>query len=796
MRFTIGWLKEHLEFQSSIEGLCEKLTSIGLEVEECKDLKKDLKDFVVSEITDLNPHPNADRLKICDVSDGKNILQIVCGASNAKKGMRTVLAKIGSIIKPGSKEEFVIQNSKIRGINSYGMLCSEQELGLSNDSDGIIELNNNHIVGENFSKYINDENIELEIAITPNRVDCAGVFGIARDLSASGFGILKQKKIKQNIEQFKSSKKILNRLKNTSCPNFLLREIKNVDNTKISSSKIITRFNGSGLKVISPLVDITNFITVDYCRPLHVFDFDKVEGNIEIRYSIHGEKFEGLDEKTYTLDDGMILICDEKKIISLAGIMGGKSSACDETTRNILLESAYFCPKKIAMAGRKLNIVSDARYRFERGIDPNSALEGIELATEMVAKTCGGEIGSIISDSIESIKSVRIKIGLNFFEEILGCSIDQKTIEDILSKTGCSIKFKNKEFEVTPPSWRQDIKIKEDLVEEVGRLVGFEKIKAREFNIKNKNSLKVTSFFQRKKYQLRRLLVSRNIMEIISWSFSNKKWESLLNTDKEVVEIENPISEELSCMRSNLLGGLLNLIMNNNNKNINNISIFEIGPVFHGAKPGDQNDNLTVIRSGKAIDKNWTTKSRNFDIYDIKSDLISVLKLFNIDENQIRIIPEVKNYFHPGRSGSVVFDDKKIASFGELHPLIAKSFKVKNYTCFFELYFKNVLECCEPNMFTKNQHIQSSFQSSIRDFSFDVDKKLSSLDFVKEIRDIDKNIISDVKVFDNYENEDSRSLAIEVLMQSHEKTLTENEINDLSKKIINHAKTKFNAKLR
>ena len=291
-------------------------------------------------------------------------------------------------------------------------------------------------------------------------------------------------------------------------------------------------------------------------------------------------------------------------------------------------------------------------------------------------------------------------------------------------------------------------------------------------------------------------MVSRNIMEIISWSFSNKKWERLLNTDKEVVEIENPISEELSCMRSNLLGGLLNLITNNNNKNINNISIFEIGPVFHGAKPGDQNDNLTVIRSGKAIDKSWATKSRNFDIYDIKSDLISVLKLFNVDENQIRIIPEVKNYFHPGRSGSVLFDDKKIASFGELHPLVAKSFKVKNYTCFFELYFKNVLECCEQNMVTKNQHIQSSFQSSIRDFSFDVDKKLSSLDFVKEIRNIDKNIISDVKVFDNYENEDSRSLAIEVLMQSHEKTLTENEINDLSKKIINHAKTKFNAKLR
>ena len=416
MRFTLGWLKEHLEFKSSVDELCEKLTSIGLEVEECKDLRKSLCNFVVSEIVDINPHPNADKLNVCDVNDGKNILKIVCGASNVKKKMKTVLANIGCVVRPGSKEELTIKKSKIRGVVSSGMLCSEEELLLSKKSEGIIELEDNCIVGENFSKYIDDENIEIEVAITPNRVDCAGVFGIARDLSASGFGSLKKKKITKIKDQFKSSIKISNKLKQNSCPQFLLREIKNVNNSKKSSQDFIKRFNGSGLKVISPLVDITNFIAIDYCRPLHVFDSEKIEGNIEIRYSTQGEKFEGLDDKTYILDEGMILICDEKKIISLAGIMGGKNTACDENTKNILIESAYFCPKKIAATGRKLNIISDARYRFERGIDPNSTEDGIELATEMVINACGGNVGSIISDSIENKQTRVIKVNSNFLK--------------------------------------------------------------------------------------------------------------------------------------------------------------------------------------------------------------------------------------------------------------------------------------------------------------------------------------------------------------------------------------------
>ena len=396
MKFTLAWLKEYFDFKSSVEDLCEKLTSIGLEVENVKDPKNHLSEFLVSEILSINDHPNADKLRVCDVNNGNEILKIVCGAKNAKEKMKTVLASEGCVIKPGTEEEFKIGKSKIRGVESFGMLCSESELGLSKDSEGIIELRKDCEVGEKFSKYLNDEDIEIEIAITPNRVDCAGVFGIARDLNAAGFGKLKPKRINKIKDDFKSTIKLENLLKNSRCPQFLLREIRDVKNLK-SPKKIIKRFNGSGLKLISALVDVTNYLTVDYCRPLHVFDLDKIEGDIKIRYSEKGEEFFGLDENKYILDKDMIVICDKKKIISLAGVMGGLNTACDNNTKNILIESAYFNPEKIAFAGRKLNIISDARYRFERGIDPMSTFDGMHLASEMILENCGAVLVALLT---------------------------------------------------------------------------------------------------------------------------------------------------------------------------------------------------------------------------------------------------------------------------------------------------------------------------------------------------------------------------------------------------------------
>ncbi len=795
MRFTLAWLKEYLNFDSSVNELCEKLTSIGLEVESFKNPQEDLNKFLVAEIVSINPHPNADKLKVCEVNNGNEVLKIVCGAPNVKEKMKSVLASIGCIIKPGTKEEFKIAKSKIRGIESFGMLCSEDELDLSDNSQGIIELEKTCEVGEKFSRYLNDENVEIEIAITPNRVDCAGVYGIARDLSAAGFGQLKQKQISKIEVAFESEVKLSNTLKDNSCPQFSLREIRDVKNSK-SPKNFISRFRGSNLKLISSLVDITNYLTIDYCRPLHVFDLDKIEGDIKIRYSQKGEEFLGLDENDYVLDDNMIVICDEKKIISLAGVMGGMNTACDEKTKNVLLESAYFDPEKIAQTGRRLNISSDARYRFERGIDPNSTLDGMELATEMILENCGGRAGSIIKDFGKLVINKEIVIDTNFIRKILGTNVDDSTILDKLSLIGCNVKKSKNQINVLPPSWRPDIKIKEDLVEEVARLIGYEKIPSKPFQLDREFEKNITPLSQKFKKKIRELLVSRNIMETISWSFANKKWEEQLGNKDSIIEISNPISTELSCLRSNLVGGLLNLINKNNNKDVNNISVFEIGPVFYGIRPGEQKDSLTVIRSGKAFDKNWTLKSRDYDIFDLKSDLFSVLKLLKLPTDNLKVSVEKSDYFHPGKNGSIFLGEKKIASFGELHPNIAKKFKIKSTTCLFELKLSEIFEFCKEKPLTKSQLIKSSFQASIRDFSFEVSKDLSSIDLVNCIKKIDQEIILDVKVFDNYQNKDLRAIALEVILQSKKGTLTENEINELSEKIINQAKTKFNARLR
>ena len=425
-----------------------------------------------------------------------------------------------------------------------------------------------------------------------------------------------------------------------------------------------------------------------------------------------------------------------------------------------------------------------------------STFDGMHLASEMILENCGGRVGSIINDSGEVDINQEIIIDSSFIRKVLGFEVDDKKIEEKLLLIGCKIKKIKNMMNVTPPSWRPDIKIKEDLVEEVGRLFGFENIPSKPFELNKQFERNVIPFSQKIKKQIRELLVSRNIMEIITWSFSNEKWEKILGMENRIVKITNPISTELSCLRTNLVGGLLDLVSKNNNKNINNISVFEIGPIFHGIKPGEQKDHLIALRSGKAIEKNWIQDSRDFDIFDLKSDLFSVLKLLKLSTDNVKVSFEKVPYFHPGKNGSVFLGKKKIASYGEIHPNILRKFKIKNYVCIFELHLSEIFDLCKQKPSTKNQFLKLSFQSSTRDFSFEIDKDLTSIDLVNDIKKIDNEIISTVKVFDNYQKENIRSIALEVVLQSKKKTLTENEINEISKKIINHAKTKFNAKLR
>ena len=794
MKFTVGWLKDYLDFDCSLLQLSHKLTSIGLEVENIRSPITDPDKFIVCEVIRIEKHPNADKLKICDVSDGKDNYTIVCGAQNVKNGLITVLAKEGAIIYNLNENEFKISKSKIRGIESNGMLCSEEELGIEEKSTGIIELNETYEVGKSFSDYVSDEDIEIEIAITPNRVDCAGVYGIARDLSASGLGKLKELKVENINSSRKSIIKIDNKLKDKDCPQFFLREVKNVSNTE-SPDWMLKRFRMTDIKIISCLVDVTNYINFDICRPLHVFDADKIEGNIIIRHSKKGEKFLGLDDQEYILDDNMIVICDENKIISLAGILGGKNSCCDHKTKNILIESAYFLPDSISSTGRKLNIQSDARYRFERGIDPESTKNGINLASKMITELCGGELCEIINDNT-SIKQERsIQISSDFINQILGTKLNNEVIKEKLLKIGCLIENKNSIFLVTPPSWRQDISIKEDLVEEVARLYGYDSIENEPMNIK-KRLTNIANINQKSKKKIKEVLVSRNINEIINWSFVNKEWEIIFG-NKDPIEIENPISSEQSVLRSNLVGGLLSVVKKNNNKGKQTVSIFEFGPTFSHDKKILQRDYIVVMRSGMMTEKSWVEKDREFDVFDIKEDLIEVLKVLDFKERSIKFTNEENKYYHPGKSCIVEYGNQLVGSFGEVHPLIKKKFGIKNNVCMFELNFSNLSNLLKNKIDSKKEFLKLLYQSSVRDFSFYIDKKLSCGDIVDHIYSVDLKLIKRVKIFDNYDQGSSeRAIGVEVVIQSNEKTLSEKEINNLSDKIIKTVEDKFNAKLR
>ena len=573
-----------------------------------------------------------------------------------------------------------------------------------------------------------------------------------------------------------------------------MREVKNVSNTE-SPDWMLKRFRMTDIKIISCLVDVTNYINFDICRPLHVFDADKIEGNITIRHSKKGEKFLGLDDQEYILDDNMIVICDENKIISLAGILGGKNSCCDHETKNILIESAYFLPDSISSTGRKLNIQSDARYRFERGIDPESTKNGINLASKMITELCGGELCEIINDNT-SIKQERsIEISSDFINQILGTNLNNEVIKEKLLKIGCSIENKNSIFLVTPPSWRQDISIKEDLVEEVARLYGYDSIENEPMNIK-KRLTNIANINQKSKKKIKEILVSRNINEIINWSFVNKEWESIFG-NKDPIEIENPISSEQSVLRSTLVGGLLSVVKKNNNKGKQNVSIFEFGPIFSHDKKILQRDHIVVMRSGMMTEKSWVEKDREFDVFDIKEDLIEVLKVLDFKERSIKFTNKENKYYHPGKSCIVEYGNQLVGSFGEVHPFIKKKFGIKNNVCMFELNFSNLSNLLKNKTDSKKEFLKLLYQSSVRDFSFYIDKKLSCGDVVDHIYSVDAQLIKRVKIFDNYDHESSRrAIGVEVVIQSNEKTLSEKEINNLSDKIIKTVEDKFNAKLR
>ena len=799
MIITLPWLKEHLKTKANENEIIEKLTNIGLEVESVKENSGELSKFKIAKIIKAEKHPNADKLKVCDVSiGGKETLKVVCGAPNARDGLITIYAPPGAIIP---KTNFELKIAKIRGIESKGMLCSGSELNLSDDSDGIIELNNKEKeIGKSYFKSKLEK--AIDIAITPNRPDCLGIRGIARDLSSTGIGKLipfKKKKLKQTAKHL--IKTSITKDKNQGCLSFGSCYIKNIVN-KESPDWLKKKIHALGLKPISAVVDITNYVMFDLNRPLHSYDADKIDKEIIVRDSREGEEFEALDNKKYKLKKGMCVIADKSSVLGLGGIIGGTKTSTELETKNVLLESAYFLPSSIRKTSRELAIDTDAKYRFERGIDPSSVLEGLEVATELILKICGGQASKFIITGKNSQKNKFIKFQVENFENLIGIPISISEANKILTSLGFICKKGKKDLKVEIPSWRPDINQDVDLIEELIRIKGFKNIKL--ITPERKRDNETLNFKQKLFHLSQRSLASKGFLESVTWSFTDSKIDKQFSKGEKEITIFNPISSDLDVLRRSIFSNLAIYLKKNQDRGYADVSLFEIGPVFFGKNPGEQQIVVGALKSGKVGRKSWIEKERNIDVFDIKSDVIKTLIELGVSEQDLFISDNTKQCYHPGRSGSITLKSEKgahLAYFGEIHPAITKKFDFKDPNVYgLEIFLKNIPEPNKKIRQSKKSFQPSDFQKSERDFAFVIDKifKIGLLE--KIIKDIDNSVIQNVTTFDVFEGgnipKDKKSVAINVTLQAKNRTLSETDLDQISKKIIEVVKEKTGASIR
>jgi phenylalanyl-tRNA synthetase beta chain len=801
MKITFEWLKDHLNTNFNEEKLLKQLTNIGLEVESVENLSKDLDLFKVAKIIKTEKHPNADRLKVCEVNIGeKELKKVVCGAPNAREGLITIYAPPGAIV-PKTKTKLVI--AKIRDVTSYGMLCSESELNLSDESDGIIELSSSKHAKNVGKSYFSKSNSNLiDLSITPNRPDCLGVRGIARDLAASGFGKLKYLKDKKISSKVKPNLKVkINKEKGQGCTIFgscLITNVKNTESPKWLKDKLVS----IGQKPISAIVDITNYVMLDINRPLHAYDADKIEKGIIVRNSKPGEEFTALDNKNYKLEKGMCVISDNKGVLGLGGIIGGTRSGTEFDTKNILLESAYFEPRSIRNTAKKLNIDTDAKFRFERGIDPLSIEDGLNKAAFLIKEICGGSISKVDIQKVENIKITNIKFDPSLFQQISGFKISTKEMLKILEDLGFQYQKEKKYFKLTVPSWRPDISQGIDIVEELVRISGYDKIKTiNPIKERNKSTLNQS---QKLFHFLQRSVASKGYLEAITWSFTDSNYNEHFKGNNKEIKIVNPISSELSVLRNSIFSNLIIYMGKNLDRGFKDLSIFEIGPIFTGSNPGQQNTLVCGLSAGKKSRLSWIEKERNVDVFDVKRDVVQTLVEAGYNSDSFYIDREVPSYYHPGKSGRLFLDKEKdhvAAYFGEIHPNILKKIDIKTDSLVgFEIFLDNLKLSKKTLKDQKTKFEVSDYQKSERDFAFIVNKEIKAQDLINAVSSVDQKLINNIKVFDVYEGENipenQKSIAISVTIQSSEKTLNDNDLENINNSIIKTVENKTGAKIR
>lgn len=792
MKFTLSWLKDFLDTNASVDEIAERLTAIGLEIEEVVDPLAAVKDLIVVSVDECVAHPDSDHLHVLKVNTGKELVQIVCGAPNARAGMKGILARPGDYVPAfGDK----LKAGKIRGIESFGMMCAEDELGVGPDHTGIIECPEDAVVGASITTVYPSDPV-FDVSITPNRGDCMSVYGIARDLAAAGLGTLKTPKHNVTVCAFKSDVKLSNEATEIGAPFFTLREIRGVKNGT-SPKWMQDRLTAVGLRPISALVDVTNYFNITFGRPLHVFDADKVKGQITVRSARDGEKLTALDGKEYALSDGMVVIADENGVESIAGIMGGEASGCEESTTRVLLESAYFTPESIAKTGQKLILTSDSRQRFERGVDPASTIPfGADMAAQMIAELCGGECSELIVTGKEPERPAPIAFDPHRVEKLCGVDVPADTCKEILEKLGCVVKSDGNLFSVVRPTWRSDISGSHDLVEEVLRIYGYDKLP--EIALPRPNGVHgILQPKQRREVSVRRAMANRGGCQTITWSFMSSK-DAVPFRTKDAVLIANPISADLNEMRPNLLPNLVSAARSNITKGTFDGCLFEVGPQFFGFKPMEQETVACQLRFGQATPRHWAVAQRPVDVFDAKADALAALDAAEAPQS-VQIVREAPAWYHPGRSGAVKIGKTVLAYFGELHPKILKAMDVKTTVCACEVFLDRLPPAKKKNGKGVKTLKLSAFTPIFRDLAFLVDRKVDADKIVSAAKNTDKVLITDVSVFDLYEGEalgDKKSVAIQLTIQPVEKTMTDEEIESVCRRVVGAVGVATGATLR
>ncbi|MCD1643749.1 phenylalanine--tRNA ligase subunit beta [Aurantimonas coralicida] len=791
MKFTLSWLKDHLDTDASLAEICERLTMIGLEVEAVDD-RAVFAPFRIARVLSAERHPDADKLQVLSVDAGPEVndgkpLQVVCGAPNARAGMVGVLATPGTYV-PGIDTTLSI--GRIRGVESHGMMCSERELELSDSHDGIIDLAGDAPVGTRFADYADLADPVIEINLTPNRPDATGVAGIARDLAASGMGTLKTA-APERIEGEGDCPVALS-VESATCTGFALRKVSGVANGA-SPEWMQKRLKAIGLRPINALVDITNYVTFDRGRPLHVFDAAKVAGGLVVRDARDGEEVLALDERTYTLSAGMCVIADDNGVESIAGIMGGEHSGCDAATTDVLIESALWDPRAIARTGRSLGIITDARYRFERGVDPDFMEPGLDLATRLVLDLCGGTPSRRVV--VESTTPAPAPIVLPFTEteRLTGIQVDRDRQVAILESLGFAVSPDGETASVVSPSWRPDIDGKADLVEEIMRLVGVDTIAPQPLPSAGAVGGRILTVPQIRDRAARRALAARGMVETVSYSFIAESHAAAFGGGAAALKLENPISADMSDMRPSLLPGLIAAAARNAARGHGDTALFEVAAIYRSDEPDGQLRVAGGLRRGTAMmsggGRSWNGNASAVSVYDAKADAIAALEAAGAPVDRLMIEAPASDWYHPGRSGRIKLGPKVVlAEFGEFHPKTLKTLDAAGPHCGFEVFLDAIPTPKRKATRTKPVLALSAFQPVRRDFAFVVDSDVDALKLVRAAEGADRKLVGEVRVFDVFTGaalgENRKSVALEVTLNPVERTLTEEDLEAVSAKIV------------